>query len=241
MPILVAEEAEINSNFGESKMSIEAFVVDAQSRSDMGKGASRRLRHAGKVPAVLYGGNKDPQSLTLEHTVMLRHAENEAFFSHILIVNVDGKAEKAILKDVQWHPYKPAIAHMDFLRVDESSVIRVHVPLHFSGEDVAPGAKEGGVITHQMNNIEVSCAAGKLPEYLEVDVSKLNIGDAAHLSDITLPEGVSIVELSHGEGHDLSVVTIVSSRVVAEEESDAETGAEVSEVSEGDEEGESAE
>lgn len=204
-------------------MSTEDFIVDAELRKDVGKGASRRLRHASKVPAVLYGGNKDPQSLTLQHHSMLRHVEHEAFFSHILTINVDGGSEKAILKDIQWHPFKPVIAHMDFLRVDASSVIRVHVPLHFTGEDIAPGAKAGGVVTHQMNNVEVSCRADALPEYLEADVSALELGDSVHLSEIKLPEGVEIVELSHGPEHDLPVVTIVANRaVVVDEEAAAE-------------------
>lgn len=204
-------------------MSVETFVVDAEPRNDEGKGASRRLRHAGNVPAVIYGGGKDPQSITLQHNVMLQHVEHEAFFSHILTVNVGGKAEKAILKDMQWHPFKPAIAHMDFLRVDESTVIKIHVPIHFVGEDVAPGVKAGGIVTHQLTTVEVSCPAGKLPEYVEADVSALNMGESLHLSDIKLPEGVTILELSHGEEHDLPVAAVVATRGgAAEEEAEAE-------------------
>ncbi len=208
-------------------MSVENFVVDAQPRADEGKGASRRLRRTGNVPAVIYGGGKDPQSISLQHNVMMQHVEHEAFFSHILTVNVAGSAEKAILKDVQWHPYKPAIAHMDFLRVDENTIIKVHVPIHFVGEDVAPGAKAGGLVTHQLTAIEVSCPAGKLPEYLEADVSALDLGDSLHLSDIKLPEGVTILELSHGEEHDLPVAAIVVTRGGAAGEDEAEAEAEV--------------
>ena len=205
-------------------MSVD-FNLNAEPRSDIGKGASRRLRHAGKVPAVLYGGNKDPEHLTLEHHIMLQHTENEGFYSHILELNIAGQSQKAVLKDMQRHPYKPVIMHMDFQRVDESSVIKMHVPLHFMGEDKAPGVKAGGVISHQLTNVEVSCPAGSLPEFLEVDVSTLNIGDSVHLSQITLPENVTLVELSHGPEHDLPIVTVVGTRAsteAAEGEAEAE-------------------
>ncbi len=210
-------------------MSVDTFVVEAESRTDEGKGASRRLRRAGKLPAVIYGGDKAPQSVSLAHNVMLQHVEHEAFFSHILDITVDGKAEKAVLKDIQWHNYKPAIVHMDFLRVDESSVIKVQVPVHFVGEDVCPGAKAGGVVSHQLTAVEVSCPAGKLPEYIEADVSAMNVGDSIHLSELKLPEGVTIVELTHGEGHDSAVATVVATRgakAAEDEEGEAEEAAE---------------
>ena len=193
-------------------MKVENFALDAQLRSDEGKGASRRLRRAGLVPAVIYGGDKEPQSVSLQHHIMLQHVEHEAFFSHILDINVAGKGEKAVIKDIQWHPFKPVIMHMDFQRVDPSSKIRMHVPLHFIGEDKAPGIKSGSVFTHQLTSIDVSCPANKLPEFIEVDVSNMHMGDSLHLSDIKLPEGVEIVELSHGPEHDLPVVTIVATR-----------------------------
>jgi len=203
-------------------MSVENFVVDAEPRTDEGKGASRRLRRTGQFPAVVYGGNKPAQSISLTHNIMLQHVEHEAFFSHILDVNIAGKSEKAILKDIQWHPYKPTIMHVDFLRVDENSIIKVHVPVHCIGEDVAPGVKAGGIVTHQLTTVEVSCPAGKLPEYLEADVSALDLGESVHLSDIKLPEGVVILELAHGEGHDQSVASVVVTRGgVAEEETEA--------------------
>ncbi|ALP54385.1 50S ribosomal protein L25 [Candidatus Tenderia electrophaga] len=199
-------------------MSVEAFIVDAELRNDEGKGASRRLRREGKVPAVIYGGNRDPQSISMAKNIIWQQIENEAFFSHIVTVNVAGEAQKAVVKDLQMHPFKQAIVHMDFLRVDEASMIKVSVPLHFIGEDIAPGAKAGGVVTHQMTSVEVSCPAGKLPEYLEADVSAMDIGDSLHLSELKLPEGVEIVELSHGEEHDLPVVSIVASRAGSVEE-----------------------
>jgi len=203
-------------------MSVENFVVAAEPRADEGKGASRRLRRTGQFPAVVYGGNKPAQSISLSQNVMLQHVEHEAFFSHILDVNVAGQSEKAILKDIQWHPYKPVILHVDFLRVDQNSVIKVQVPVHCIGEDVAPGVKAGGIVTHQLTTVEVSCPAGKLPEYLEADVSALELGESVHLSDIKLPEGVEILELAHGEGHDQSVASVVVTRGgAAEEESEA--------------------
>lgn len=208
-------------------MSVENFVVDAEPRADEGKGASRRLRRTGQIPAVVYGGNKDAQSISLGQNAMLRHVEHEAFFSHILTVNVAGQSEKAILKDIQWHPYKPTILHMDFQRVDQSSVIKVHVPVHCVGEDVAPGVKAGGIVTHQLTTVEVSCPAGRLPEYLEADVSKLEVGESVHLSDLKLPEGVEILELAHGEEHDLPVASIIVTRGAAAadtEEGEAEEG-----------------
>ena len=207
-------------------MKTENFVVDAQPRNDEGKGASRRLRRTGMVPAVIYGGSKEPQSISLLHHIMLQHVEHEAFFSHILDINVAGKNEKAVVKDIQWHPFKPVIVHMDFQRVDASSVIRIHVPIHFVGEESAPGLKSGAVFTHQLTSVEVSCPAGKLPEFIELDVSGMNMGDSLHLSDIKLPAGVEVVELTHGEGHDLPVVTIVATRGgVSEEEGGAEAAA----------------
>ncbi len=193
-------------------MKVENFVVDAQLRKDEGKGASRRLRLTGMVPAVIYGGSNAPQSISLSLNVMLQHIEHESFFSHVLDVNVAGKSEKAVVKDLQMHPFKPLIMHIDFLRVDANSVIRMHVPIHFLGEDVAPGIKSGSVFTHQMTGVDVSCLAANLPEFIELDVSAMEMGDSLHLSDLKLPAGVEILELSHGPEHDLPVVTIVATR-----------------------------
>lgn len=208
-------------------MKVENFALDAQLRSDEGKGASRRLRRAGLVPAVIYGGSKEPQSISLQHHIMLQHVEHEAFFSHILDINVAGSNEKAVIKAMQWHPFKPVIMHMDFQRVDPNSVIRMQVPLHFIGEEKAPGIKSGSVFTHQLTSVEVSCPANKLPEFIEVDVSNMHMGESLHLSQLKLPEGVQIVELTHGEGHDLPVVTIVATRGgVSDEDAGAEGAAE---------------
>ena len=206
-------------------MKVENFVVDAQLRNDEGKGASRRLRRTGMVPAVIYGGSKEPQSISLPLNVMLQHIEHEAFFSHILDINVAGKSEKAVVKDLQMHPFRPIIMHIDFLRVDANSVIRMHVPIHFIGEDVAPGIKSGSVFTHQLTSVDVSCLATNLPEFIELDVSTMELGDSLHLSDIKLPAGVEIVDLSHGPEHDLPVVTIVATRGGVSDDDVTEEGA----------------
>ncbi len=184
-----------------------SFELSAESRADMGKGASRRLRHEGKVPAIIYGGDKDPQSITLEQRQLLKNLENEAFYSHILTVTVDGTAEKALLRDMQRHPSKPIVMHVDLLRVNMSDTIHVNVPLHFKGEEVAPGVKTaGGLVSHELNDVEVECLATDLPEFIEVDVSGLDVGETIHLSDLVLPKGVSLVQLQRE--HDLSVVSI---------------------------------
>jgi len=190
-------------------MSAINFVLEAESRTEAGKGASRRLRHAEKVPAIMYGGEADPQPITLSHSEVSKALEHEAFYSHILTVNVDGKANKAVLRDVQRHPYKPTIMHMDLQRVSDKDVITMKVPLHFIGEDVAPGVKiGGGIVSHTLTEVEISCQAKNLPEYIEVDLSQLEVDHSFHLSEIQLPEGVTIIALTHGEDHDLPVASI---------------------------------
>jgi len=214
-------------------MSSENFVLEAEIRNDMGKGASRRLRREGKVPAVMYGGSKEPVSLALEQLSLLHKMENEAFFSHILTVNVGGTQENAIIKDLQRHPFKPVLLHMDLQRVNMSEKIRVHVPLHFINEETSPGVREGGLVTHNMTETEVSCLPKDLPEFLEVDLSGLTLDGIVHLSDIKLPAGVEIVELTHGEGHDQPIASIHMPRAAKEGSADAgDTGA-----AEGSEEG----
>jgi large subunit ribosomal protein L25 len=194
------------------------FELEAESRSDMGKGASRRLRRDGKVPAIIYGGGGDPQAITLVHSEILKRLDHEAFYSHILTVNVDGKANSAVLRDMQRHPAKPVVMHMDFQRVSKDQPIRVNVPLHFVGEDVAPGVKAGGMVTHDMTEVELEVLPRFLPEFIEVDVSGLEIGDFLQLSDLKLPEQGSLVELARGEGHDLTVVSVHTRRGGMEEE-----------------------
>jgi len=197
-------------------MSGESFVLEAEARNDLGKGASRRLRRLGKVPAVLYGSGKEPTALSVEHTDLLHKLENEAFFSHILTVKVGGTEESAIVKDLQRHPSKPRVLHMDLQRVSASEKIRVHIPLHFSNEEQSPGVKEGGLVTHNVTETEIACLPKDLPEYLEVDLINLDLDGIIHLSDIKLPAGVELVELSHGEGHDQPVAAIHLPRAAKE-------------------------
>ncbi len=187
-------------------MSVD-FVLNADVRNDEGKGASRRLRRTGKVPAVIYGAGKDPVSISLNHNDLLKHLEHEAFYSHILTVKLEGASESAILKDLQRHPSKPMVLHLDLLRISANETIRVHVPLHFVGEDVAPGVKTGGgMITRNITEVEVSCLPKDLPEFITVDLSTLELSASVHLSGLALPAGVSLVELAHE--HDLPVVGI---------------------------------
>jgi len=201
------------------------FDVTAETRKDVGKGASRRLRHAGKVPGVIYGAGKDAVSLTMNHDDILHHLEHEAFYSHILKVSIDGKAEKAVLKDVQRHPSKPKIMHVDFLRVSDKDKIHMHVPLHFINEETAPGVKiGGGLISHLMSSVDIVCLAKDLPEYLEVDLGNLNTGESLHLSDIKLPEGVEIPALAQGADHDLPVASIHAKKGGGEGEEEAAAG-----------------
>lgn len=201
-------------------MSVD-FTVEAQVRADMGKGASRRLRHQGLVPAIVYGAGQDPQSISLDHNKVIQHIEHEAFFSHILELSVDGNTQRVVLKDMQRHPAKRQVMHMDFLRVSDKETIRMHVPLHFIGEDIAPGVKHGGNVSHLITDVEVNCLPSDLPEYLEVDISGLDVGESLHLTDITLPKGVELVELTHGEGHDAAIVNIHVSRAAKEIEEEA--------------------
>jgi len=202
-----------------------SFELNAESRTDTGKGASRRLRHAGKVPAIIYGGNKDPEALTLSHNELLRNLEHEAFYSHILTIRTGGSTTSAILRDLQRHPSKPLVLHVDLQRVSANEALRTQVPLHITGEDTCPGIKAGGQVYHDQTEVEVECLPKDLPEFIEVDISGLNVGDTLHLSDLKVPEGVTLLELARGEDHDLGVVSIHVKRGGGEEE-EAEGGEE---------------
>ena len=201
-------------------------TILAELRDVQGTGASRRLRHAGKVPAILYGSGKDTAMLTLSHNSLYHNLEDESFHSSILTVEIDGKKEKAILRDVQMHAFKQLIMHIDLQRVSAKDKIHMNVPFHFSGGEEAPGVKvEGGIVSHQVTELDIVCLPDDLPEFIAVDISALNLGDSIHLSEITLPEGVESSALSHGD--DLAVVTVVAVRGSDEDEAeDAEAEAE---------------
>lgn len=199
-------------------MSQIKFELEAVLREDTGRGASRRLRQLDKIPAIVYGAGIDAVALTLDHNKTMHALSHEAFYSHILTLKVGKKSEKVILKAMQRHPAKPRITHIDFLRVRADQKLEMHVPLHFTGEDKAPGLKEGGVFAHQVSDVEVSCLPADLPEFIEVDVSQMALNDAIHLSQLKLPKGVELTALAQGlEGRDAPVVSLHIPRVVEEE------------------------
>lgn len=200
-----------------------AIVLNAEVRKDVGKGASRRLRHADLVPAILYGAQQEPLQLTLTGKAIRKAQESESFYSQILTLEIDGSSQQAILKDIQRHPAKEFAMHLDFLRVDASHAITTHVPLHFLNEEGSKGVKEqGGAITHARVEVEVRCLPSQLPEFIEVDMTAVELGGHVHLSDLVLPEGVELVALS--QGNDLDVASVQATRATAEaagEESNA--------------------
>jgi large subunit ribosomal protein L25 len=198
------------------------YQVGADARHDQGKGASRRLRRAGKVPAVLYGGHGQPQNIVLDHQQLLTLIDKEKFYSSIISVNVDKQGQPAIVRDVQMHPARNAVVHVDLQRVIESEKLKIHLPIHFNGEATAPGVKlQGGIVSHLIQDIEVSCLPKDLPEFLELDLSAMNLNEAKHLSDIPLPNGVTIPSLAH---QNPPVVSVHSPRV-AEPEPEAAAAA----------------
>jgi len=198
------------------KMS-NVFEFVAESRGKSGTVAARSVRRQGKVPAVIYGGHQEPQMLVLSHNEVVKHLNHEAVYSHLLDINVDGKVEKAILKGVQRHPAKFQILHLDFMRISESELVKMHVPLHFINESTSVGTKKGGVATHSLVDVEVSCLPSSIPEFIEVNMASLDVGHTIHLSDLVLPAGVSIVALAQGAEHDLPVVSMSPARATKEE------------------------
>jgi len=201
-------------------MAKQDIVLDASVRTDVGKGASRRLRRLeGNIPGIVYGAGKDPVSITIRHDDIFHANENEAFFSSIIELNLDGTTESVVIKDLQRHPAKPKIMHADFLRVRADVALTVNVPLHLVNEGTCVGVKlENGQIITSMNELQVSCLPKDLPEYIEVDMADVHTGDIVHISDLKLPEGVTSVDLSHGEEHDYAVVSVTEIRVRAVEE-----------------------
>ena len=200
-------------------MSLE---LNATLREDMGKGASRRLRHANKLPAIVYGVGKDPVSITLLQKDVQYRLPNEEFYSQVLSLNIDGAAEDVLLRDIQHHPYKQEVMHMDFIRIDAKKLVHVFSQLHFVGEDVSPGAKtEDGVVNHVIVEVELECLPKDIPQFIEVDLSEMHVGDIIHLSDLKMPEGVSVLALKQGEEHDTAVVGMHQRKVVEEVEDEA--------------------
>ncbi len=184
------------------------FEVVAQPRTALGTNASRRLRRTGHIPAILYGGDKDPRPLSLEENRIRKQVENEAFAAHILTVRVEGEESQAVLKSVHRDPVTDRVIHMDFQRISAGSEIHMHVPLHFINEEDCPGKRTGGIVTHLLVEVEVGCLPKDLPEYIEVDMLPLDVGDALHLSDLVLPEGVHIMTLAHNPDNDQPVVSV---------------------------------
>jgi large subunit ribosomal protein L25 len=207
---------------------MSTILLEAETRADLGKGASRRLRRLeNKVPAVIYGGTKAPQSILFLHNKVIKALETESIYSSVFDITVDGKAEHVILKDLQRHPYKPLIMHMDLQRVSMKDVLVKMVPLHFINEQDAPGVKDGGVVSHTMAQVEVRCQAKFLPEFIEVDLSQMNMNDVLHLSDLNLPKNVHLALDPTKGDHDHPVVSIHVSKIDLSEEATEEAAEEI--------------
>ena len=206
------------------------FEVVAEQRSALGTNASRRLRRTGMVPAILYGGGKDSVPLTIEESRIRKQIENEAFASHVLTVKVGEEEAQAVLKSVHRDPASERVLHMDFQRISATSEIHMHVPLHFVNEESCLGKKAGGIVTHLLVEVEVGCLPKDLPEYLEVDMAALDVGDSVHLSELALPEGVHIMALAHNPDNDQPVVSVQHPQKLEVEAVAGEEGFEEDEV-----------
>lgn len=197
----------------------DKIMLSAEPRSDVGKGASRRLRRlSAKVPAIIYGGGQDPRMVSLSHKELVKAMEAEAFYSQVLEIEVAGESIATIVKDVQRHPAKPQIMHVDFQRIRADQEIHVNIPIHLLNEDECKGVRlESGRISHQITEVEVVCLPAALPEYFEIDVADLGVGDTIHLSDLVVPEGVTLTQLALGEDHDQPVLSIEGARVSSDD------------------------
>jgi len=201
-----------------------SFELAADARSDEGKGASRRLRHAGKVPAILYGGKRDPRMLALNHEKLMTMVENEKFYSTIISLKVGDETQPAIVKDLQMHPAKRQVLHLDLQRVLETEKIRIRLPIHFKGESISPGVKtQGGIVSHRIADIEVSCLPKDLPEEITLDLSQMKLNESKYISDVPLPAGVVATAVTQGK--DQVVVSIHSPRAEEPEAPVAEAAA----------------
>ena len=185
---------------------METFTLSAQRRTELGKGANRRLRRTGYVPAIIYGAGKEPLPLTLHFNDLNKQLAHEAFYSRILTVNIDNKPEKAVLKDLQRHPSRPLITHLDLQRVSDTQKLHMRIPLHFLNADKCVGVKQnGGVISHHLTEVEIRCLPKDLPEFISIDLQDIQLNEIIHLSDLVLPEGVALATLSHGDSPIVSV------------------------------------
>jgi large subunit ribosomal protein L25 len=193
---------------------METFSINATPRTDTGKGASRRLRRTGQLPGIIYGADSQPSMISLSHNELLRHLENEAFYSHVLSLNLDGKTEQVVLKALQRHPSKPFVEHADFMRVEQDKSFCMTIPVHFDNEASCPGVKRGATATKYMTSVEVKCKPGDLPENITIDLGNMDVGQSVHLADITPPPGVSFPALAKGPKHNYAVVAILGGRNV---------------------------
>ena len=198
------------------------LTLNASARAELGKGASRRLRrNNGEIPAIIYGAKKKPQALSLIHKDVLKALENEAHYSQVINLNIDGKTESVVVKDLQRHPSKAILLHMDFLRISKATKLTLKVPLQFVNEDMCIGVKqEGGIFSRAMSDLEIQCLPADLPEFLEVDVAMLRLGETLHMSDISLPEGVESVALSYGADYDQPIASVSKARGSSSTESE---------------------
>ena len=217
-------------------MSKKELILEAKSRTDVGKGASRRLRRLqNEIPAIIYGAGKEPASIPMRHDDMLHATENEAFFSSIIDLNVDGQKESVVIKDLQRHPAKPVILHADFLRVLADVALTVNVPVHLLNEEKCIGVKsENGQIIISIHELQITCLPRDLPEYIELDMLEVHVGDTLHITDLNLPEGVTSVDLSQGEENDHPVVSVSEIREQVIEEPEVEEAVDGEEAADGD-------
>ena len=203
------------------------FIVEAEVRTGSGTAASRRARRAGQVPVVVYGGGEDEQYLLVDHNKIMHQLDVEAFHSALVQIQLDGDLQRAILRDVQMHPYKAQVLHLDFQRVSRKDKITMTIPFHFIGEDVAPGVKiDAGIMSHSMTSVDVTCLGSDLPEYIEVDVSALEMGGSVSLGDVKLPEGVELASSIQESDLELSIASVLAPKKATVEEDVAEEGEE---------------
>mgnify|MGYP003574360892 FL=1 len=200
----------------------QIFEIEAQDRSDMGKGASRRLRRQGLVPGLLYGARREPRLLSMSHTDLIQRLEHEAFYSHVLTLKIGDQTQEVILKDLQRHPAKPFVQHVDFLRVRATEKLRTNVPIHLLNETTAVGVKLGGAVARHIPDVEIICLPKDLPEFIEIDIAEMDMGDTVMLSELKLPAGVEL----YAAENDLPVVSVHSGYAEQEEVEEGEEGEE---------------